>query len=239
MLKRIAFVLLCLPALAAGQSGPLVPRVEVYGTSASQIAPDILRWRVSLENVGPDIASVAQEHARLTAATIKFLRDRGVAERDLQTSRMSLEENWEYQDRKKEMKGYKASTAVAFSSSDLGAYQDLWLGLSEIKGVSVDSAQWDTSKRIDLQNSTRRDALSAARTKAADMAAALGGRIGRPITIEEVQSYSDDDGYGAGNPASNSIVVVGSGSDAGVSDSLAPGALTVRVRVKVTFKLEE
>ena len=91
-------------------------------------------------------------------------------------------------------------------------------------------AYWDTSKRIDLQNSTRIDALKAAKTKAEAMAATLGMKIAEPLSIEEPLDIEQGGLY----RNSERALLTGSGED---QEAISPGSIEIRVQVRVSFRI--
>ncbi len=229
--------LLCLVMFAAAlvrldASDDSIPTVTATGTAITRAKPDILRWQLTVSNKGGDVTSVSELHTQLTSAVLKLLSDNGVAPADMQTSNMRFNENREYLKSSWTRDGYVASTQIAFSTKNPAVYKDLWIGLSRQTGVSVDSVTWDVANRIALQNSTRIEALTAARTKADEMAKALGMRIAEPRTIEELNAESPFE-YRA---MSNSIREAPGGADS-EDGAIAPGMISIKTRVKVAFHL--
>ncbi len=212
-----------------------LPHVAVFGTATAQVQPDLLRWRLSVDRVGAEVAEVADAHAADVAAVLGFLKQQGIPAKDIQTAHVELSEHHVYRKDSRVKEGYEASTAVSFTSKDLGQYRTLWLGLSRLNGVSVKAATWDSSRRIPVQNETREEALKAAKEKATNMAAALGMKLAEPLAIEEIALENDP--FSVSSMASNRLHV-SSRDGSGDSDSMvAPGSIEVRVRVQVTFRI--
>ena len=88
-------------------------------------------------------------------------------------------------------------------------------------------------KRIDSQNSTRQKAVLAAKEKATALAKTLGSRIREPLLVEEDRAPRADL---SSNVVFNNISTV-SDDGADASESLAPGKISIRVRVKISFRL--
>jgi len=207
-----------------------LPHVTVFGTAVTQVEPDMLRWSIGIENRGAEIEVVATEHGNTVASTLRFLREQKIPSEKIQTSQMSLSEHREYRNNSWVKEGYDASTEISFVTTELSAYRGIWHGLSKIKGISVDGAHWDSSRRIELQNSTRVDALKAAKVKAEAMAATLGMKIAEPILIEEPMDFIQ------GDVRSNSLQRANSPSGDG-GESIAPGVIDIRIRVRVSFRI--
>jgi hypothetical protein len=208
-----------------------IPHIVVTGTAVTQVPPNEMKWRLQIETKGPEVEAVAKEHLQNVASLLQFLRSQDIAERELQSSRMQLRENWEYRVSSRMRDGYIASTDVVFTSKKLDAYGALWISIAQQKNVSVTGVEFETSDRIRLQEETRLDALRAARTKAEKMAAELGARLGETLTIEEIEPEWF-------NPAANRAnLATNSGNSAGQNEDIAIGTIAIRQKVRIVFRL--
>jgi hypothetical protein len=214
-----------------------LPHITVYGSAVTEVAPDLMRWQLEVVNRGADVAAVAAEHAARTTAVLAYLKEAGILPTETHTARMHIRENWVTRNNQRVQEGFRASTNVTFTASDLTAYQDLWIGLSQLDGVDIDYVSWDSSQRVEVRNKTRIDALHAARAKAAAMAAALGCRIAEPLAIEEEGSFAQSGSSGRYTRDSNVAVALERVDAADAGEAASPGAIAVQARVKVVFRL--
>ncbi len=233
-LPTLFLSLLSLLATFASAADDQLPHVMVFGTATTQVQPDLLRWRLSVDRVGADVAEVADAHAKDVAAVLEFLKEQKIPAKEIQTAHVELSEHREYRRDSWIKEGYEASTAVSFTSKDLGQYRTLWLGLSRLNGVSVKAAVWDSARRIPVQNETREEALKAAKEKATTMAAVLGMKLAEPLVINEVSLESDP--FSVSGAAGNRLITRSDGETEG-NEMVAPGSIEVRVRVQVTFRI--
>lgn len=208
-----------------------IPHIVVYGTAITQAPPDELRWSISVTTKGLNITEVADKHDKLVSDAITFLKKRQIPEKEIQTSNLRLTENWEYRGSSRVLEGYYANTDIAFKSSDLSDYRNLWIGLSQINGVSVNGATWDTSQRIELQNSTRIQALQDAKEKAVTLAQSLDARIAEPLQIEEIPDDMEVMRFQA-----NSLRAMDANAEGG--EAVAPGTIEIRMKVRAVFRLQ-
>ena len=208
--------------------------VAVTGTATVEVVPDEMNWTLNVTTRGQDVANVAGTHDEKVAGVITFLKDHGIAEKKIRTSRISLSENWTYQNRNRVMDGYIGSTTMTFESDELEKYRELWIGLANLKDVSVAGVGFDTSERIRHQNQQRLRAVGAAREKAEALAEALDVRLGPPISLTEDAAASE--GYPRPLMASNRVAFEGAARGPGDS-SMSPGTITIRTRVQATFEL--
>jgi uncharacterized protein YggE len=208
-----------------------LPHITVFGTATTKVSPDITNWNLSVKNHGGKLRDVASQHTEIIESVLKLIKDKKVNSSKLQTSRMEFGENLKYIDGTKVKEGYYASTAISFELEDLNKYKEIWVSLSDISHVSVKSVTYSSSDQIEIQNSTRKKALLAAKEKAASLANAIGSGIGEPLLIEEVISQD----LSAFNMFSNSEHLEGDSSQG--QAGIAPGEIAIKMRVKVTFRL--
>lgn len=231
-LVALASFVLCLNASAEAAFD--VPHVSVYGTATTEVIPDLMHWRVEVRTQGKEVAGVAAEHDRNVAAVLSFLKREEIDEKKTQTSRLQLNEHFEYQRGTRIKNGYIASTSVAFESEAKDElYRALWTGLSQLKAVTVNGATFDSSERIPLQEKTRLAALTAARTKARSLATELGGNIGQPLLIEEERSSAVDQRSLVNNVRMQRVAA----DAAAPQSSLSLGTIAIEMRIKAVFGL--
>ena len=206
------------------------PHITVYGTAATEVAPDLMRWRLYLRTNGKTASQAADAHDQNVSAVLAFLRQQKIAEKKIQTSQLQLAEDWEYIGGQRIKKGYYAATVVSFESPSLENYPSLWKGLSQLPSVSIEGIMFDVSNRIQIQEDIPIQALLAAKKKAERLASALETRIGQPLLIEEEASRRDDVraaiAFSAQRRAAESE-----------NQSLSPGTLSIQARIKAVFPL--
>lgn len=205
------------------------PSIEVVGTATTEVIPDIMRWGLTIENKGKDLKIVASTHAATVAKLLTTLKSFKIDEERIKTSNMTFGENWEYTDRVRTKLGYKASTTILFSINKFDQYKSIWLKLSSINTVSVESIDYDYSKRAEVENQTRKEALKMAITKANSLVSVLkGSTLGEPLLIKEGYNPNyhnedlEDDGFGFGGSSSSPIAV---------------GIIEIKVNITAVFRL--
>ena len=161
------------------------PHISVYGDAKKEVVPDVMLWSLSVESRGADLKNVSLEHTKTVKDVLKIVGQQGIEKKQIQTSGMTFGENYVYRDNSRVKEGYIATTSVTFKMKNFDRYEALWLSLSKLDSVSVNSVSYDYSKRIEAQNATRINALLAAKEKAAALASAVGLELGEVITISE------------------------------------------------------
>lgn len=192
-----------------------------------------MNWHLSVRNEGGNLEEVAELHSKHVESVLALLKEMEIPAEEQQTARMEFGENWVCKNKSRIQEGYFASTEIFFKIKDLKKYKSLWVTLSKIDHVTVEGVYYDHSNRIEYQDETRKKALLAARSKAIALSEALGSEIGEPLLIEEDTSIQD---YARRSLCSNSISFVNE-SDFDAIESIAPGKIPIRIRMKLSFRL--
>jgi uncharacterized protein len=215
-----------------------MPHITVNGTATIQVTPNQMIWMLTVRNTDLKSMGAAKANETSVAAVLAFLKQNQIADSKTQTSRMQLGENWKYMRGENIQDGYFSSTGIQFTLDDLTRYAPIWTGLSGIAGVQVNNVSLDHSDRIKFQNEARTRAVLAARDKAKVIAETLGLQLGQPMVVEE--DIAAVEGYHAQMPSSasifsNEVRTVSAPIDAG--DSVAPGSIAIRSRIKAVFQM--
>jgi len=205
-----------------------IPHVTVFGTAVKKVIPDKMLWNVQVMNKDMSLETVTEKHIDIVGRVTTLLNGESIKD-DLQTTRMEFGENWIYKNRSRVKEGYFARTYITFSMTDFSKYKKIWLGLAGINDVTVQNVGYDHTARISIQNKTRVKALKTAKEKAKVLAESIGSRIAEPILIEE-------------EPLSNARltnvnVARAESFDSQETSSISPGLISIRMRVKASFRL--
>jgi hypothetical protein len=207
------------------------PHVTVFGTATTEVVPDQMLWSVRVQTRGLKLDAVAQEHDKNVQNVLLLLKNSKLAETNIQTAQMQFGENWEFRAGERFRNGYIATTSISFKLNDFDLYKKLWLGLAEMPSVSVESVNFDHTKRIEYQDETREKAIKAAKEKANALARAIGSEIGEPLFIEEEQDEII-------RPMMfNNLRMAAAGAAQEEGESVAPGTIPIKVRVHASFRL--
>lgn len=207
-----------------------IPQIHVTGTATTKVTPDLINWSIRVNNQGVQLNEVAKQHQVIVGKTLGLIKQFAINEQSLQTTNMTFGEKTKYQQNNRLHDGYFANTQISFSLLNTKQYQALWTQLSAFPDVAISSVTFDSSKKEQLQVSTRLAALQNAKQKAAAMAAELDSTLGEPLTIAEM---------GANNSNHSPMLAKAQFSSemADNSTSLETGQLTITMQVSVSFML--
>lgn len=191
-MKPIIFAtaLLFLTGLAAAEE-KLPPRtVRVVGTSEVKVVPDraVISVGVEKQNPGARLAKQAADEA--ARRLLNALHGNGVEEKDIQTTFLSLQPQFNYRHGMK-MSYFVAEQTLSVTIRDLTKLDSIFESLIKAGANQIDSIEYETSDLRKYRDQARDLAVKAAREKAQALAAALDQTIGKAVSIEEVPQSSD------------------------------------------------
>ncbi|OQW61119.1 MAG: hypothetical protein A4S17_01825 [Proteobacteria bacterium HN_bin10] len=231
-----AFAVLAAAALPpAAQAQTQERHMHVEGTllsinadGTSEARPDLAIINLGVTTEGRTAAAALAENARRMTALTQALRNAGVAERDIQTSNVSVYPQQVYgEGQAPRITGYQANNNVTVKVrriDNTGRVIDAAVaaGGNTVNGVSFTHA--DPDAQLDI---ARRDAIAEARRRAELYASALGMRVHRIVAV------SEGGGFSPPIPVAFERMQAADGAATPVS----PGEIETRVSVNVTFEL--
>lgn len=222
------------PAAAQAHQEHAMQHIEgtVLSVSAEgrvEAAPDMATISLGVTTDGATAQAALQANAQRMNALSQSLRRAGIAERDIQTSNVSVNPQYAYvENRPPRVTGYQANNQVTVRVRNLdrlGSVIDnaVAAGGNTVNGVSFSHA--DPDAQLDA---ARREAAQNARRRADLYAQAFGMRVHRIIAVSESGGYA---------PPIPMTVYARMETDAAAPTPVAPGEISTSVNVSVTFEL--
>jgi uncharacterized protein YggE len=220
---------------AASAQQPQAPVPGVQGTLLSVSAdgksegrPDMATINLGVTTEGATAQAALAENARRMQALTAALRRAGVAERDIQTSNVSVNPQQAYQEgQPPRITGYQASNTVTAKVRRIdttGRVIDAAVGAGGNTVNGVYFSYQDDEAQLDA---ARRDAIAEAQRRATLYASALNMRVARIVAISE--------GGGFVPPVPMPMMERAAAQDA--STPVSPGQIETHVNITVTFEL--
>ncbi len=181
------------PGFAAAQEVP-APRVTVTGEGRVEAAPDMATVSLGVSTEADTAALALAENSAQVAQVLATLTAAGVAERDVQTSGLSLSPRWDGYGSDSgaapKVVGYTAANTVTVRIrvlADLGGVLDAVVssGANTLNGLA-----FGMSAPEPLLDQARQRAVADAMRKAALFAGAAGVTLGPVRMIDEASGYS-------------------------------------------------
>lgn len=220
------------PAAQAQTQGQVVlaegTLLTVNADGSSEARPDMAIVNLGVTTEGQTAAAALAENARRMTALTAALRRAGIAERDIQTSNVSVYPQQVYgEGQAPRITGYQANNSVTVKVrriDNTGRVIDAAVGAggNTVNGVSFTHA--DPDAQLDV---ARRDAIAEARRRAELYANALGMRVNRIVSVSEGGGYA---------PPMPVALERFQAQDAAATP-ISPGEIETRVSVNVMFEL--
>jgi len=224
------------PQMAAAQEAQTPTMLALQGTELSVSAegkstgrPDMATLNLGVTTEAPTAQAAMQANATRMNALIAALRRAGIAERDIQTSNISVNPQQVYQDgQPPRITGYQATntvTAKVRTIANTGRVIDsaVAVGGNTINGVFF--SYQDPDAQLDA---ARRNAIGEARRRADLYASALDMHVVRIVAVNEGGGYS---------PPMPVPMVMGRLAAQADSTPVQAGEIDTTVNVNVTFEL--
>ncbi|HEY6253893.1 MAG TPA: SIMPL domain-containing protein [Candidatus Angelobacter sp.] len=228
----VAASLLFVTTLGAAEE-KLSPRVvRVIGTADVKTVPDqaVIELGVEKQNASAQLAKRSADAA--ARDILDDLRKNGVAEKDMQTTFLSLRPQFNYR-KGMRISYFVAEQTISFTVRDLPKLDVLVESLIKAGGNRIDSIRYEVSDLRKYRDQARDLAVKAAREKATALAKALDQDVGKAYSIEEVAEPTYD--YSGG--MMSNVSFVHTKTPARTGPSTAPGERTISASVVVTFDL--
>lgn len=183
-------------ALAACSAAPTAsaeaPRAAartlvVAGTGEVAAAPDMALLSVGVQTEAATAAAAMKENAARMNATIARLKARGVAEKDMQTSNLSVGPQYRYDNTGAPPKivGYQATNMLNVKLRDLAAAGSIIDEAVADGANSLGSLSFAFADSKPLENEARSAAVADAKAKAELLARAAGVALGPVLQIQD------------------------------------------------------
>lgn len=197
--------------------------VTVTGEATVAIAPDAAVIRIGVNSQGKTAREASDANAKQMTAVLAAIKDSGVADRDVQTSRLSLQPQYDpNKNGTARLLGFQVTNRLTVKIHDIDKLPSLLdraiaAGANEMSGI-----EFVVSEQSKLLDQARDDAIADGHRKAELYAKAAGARIGQVLSIVEEGSSAPPRPMQAMRAAGVPI---------------APGEQTLRASVSLTYAL--
>ncbi len=227
----IAVLALALAVPAAAQTVPAPAgtgtRLEVAATGEVTRVPDIVRINAGVVTQAPTAVEAIRQNGARMERVRAALRRAGVAERDIQTSSISLQPDYRYQEnRPPVLTGYRASNEVNVRFRDIAGSGPILDALVAEGANQINGPNLGLDRPEEALDEARTRALANARARAELYARALDMRVRRILYVSE---------SGAMPPPMPMLRMNAQAADA---TRIVPGEQVLGVTLTVGFELE-
>ncbi len=235
-MKRIALAVFAvlLSGISVGQDKFPPKVVRVTGTAEVKVVPDRVVLEIGVEKQSPSATTAKQAVDAVSRKVLAALRANGIEEKDIKTTYLSLQPQFDYRSGMK-ISYFYAEQTISVTERDISKLDTLLDAVIRAGGNRIDSIEYQSSDLRKYRDQAREMAVKAAREKAEALAHALGQEIGKPYSIEELAQPNYQ--YFGGLMANVSLETADK-ARAPSGPSAATGERTITASVNVAFDLQ-
>ena len=225
-MKRVLSGILLLAFAAISPAYAADHLVTVTGEATVSVAPDTSIIRIGVTSLGKTAREASDANARQMTSVLAAIKDSGIADKDVQTSQLSLQPQYDpNRPGAAHLTGFQVTNRVSVKIHDIGKLPAILdhaiaAGANEMSGI-----EFPVSDQSKLLDQVRDEAITDAHRKAEIYAKAAGAKVGRAVAISE---------GGASPPQPIAMQAMRAG---GVP--VAPGEQTLRAQVTVSYELTQ
>ncbi|HVX79357.1 MAG TPA: SIMPL domain-containing protein [Bradyrhizobium sp.] len=220
----VAGTLLTAPALAESD---FPPSISVSGEATISAPPDRAEIEAGTTTDARTAREAAEANNTAMAKVLVALKGTGIEDRDVQTSRLSLQPQYAPNHNPPTVTGYRASNQVTVRLHDISKVAATIDALVSAGATDIGGINFTVSNASKLLDDARAQAIADARRKAEIYAKATGVTLGAPISISE--------GGAAPMPMFRAKMV---GAPMAATP-VAPGQETLSVTVNVSWAIKQ
>ena len=225
-----AFAMTAAPATALAQAAPASDgtMLSVSSRAEARKAPDIATFSAGVVTQAADGNAALRQNAEQMNRVLAAIKAAGVADKDVQTSGISLNPQYRYEENQPpRITGYQASNTVNVKLREVAKMGKVLDALVASGANQVNGPSFGIDDPEPLYDRARLDALKAARARAETYAGALGVRVRRIVSISE-------GGAAMPSPMPRMAMMKAEAYD---STPVAAGESSVSVNLDVVFEL--
>lgn len=251
----LLLVLFNVPAYAQGV--PLntigARTINVSGEAEIRVVPDQVLISLTAESRGLELTATQKKNDDAVKALVAYLTETlGLKREHIQTDYTTVSPTYRSCNYDDEMSGrcnpldivyYSVRKGIQIRLNDLSHYEELVTHALQLGVTHIDNIQFITTELRKHRDAAREQAAKAAKEKAEAIAAVLGVKVGKPVSVN-TQNFSSFywHGYGGArnfNQMTQNVIQEAappSGGEGG--DALALGQININASVQVTFEIE-
>jgi len=194
--------------------------ITVSGEGEVFAVPDIAEFTFSVVSLKPTVAAAQEEATTKMNAVSAYLKDAGIAEKDIRTTGYNVYPQYDYETvscpvgvycpggGKQVLRGYEVRQTTTVKVRDTAKAGDLLAGVGGAGATEVSSLNFTFDDVNVVQDEARNEAIADAKEKAEVLARQLGVKLVRVVSFNESSGgypsplYARDVAYGMGGAES-------------------------------------
>ena len=201
--------------------------ITVNGTGRVTLTPDIAELRLGVNITRPTARQARADAAVAMTGVIGAIKKAGVADKDIQTSSLSLQPVYDYSNTGQgKLTGFQVLNIVAVTVRDIAKVGDIVDASVTAGATSVDGVTFRVEDETRAEAQARTAAVADARAKANALASAAGVTIAGVSSINEVS-----------NTVPYPVAYAGGAAKDSASTPVQPGTTEIDIVVTMVFRI--
>ncbi len=214
------------PGYAIPTDGTLL---NVSAQAEASRAPDVATISAGVVTQAADGNAAMRQNAEQMARVVAAIKAAGIADKDVQTSGISLNPQYRYAENEPpKITGYQASNNVSLKVRDIARLGKVLDALASVGANQINGPTFEIDQPEPVYDQARLEALKKAQARAETYAKALGLKVRRIVSISE---------GGNGFRPVPMMAMRAQAMDKMESTPVQPGESTVSVSLDVVFEL--
>jgi uncharacterized protein YggE len=191
--------------------------------------PDLVMITIGVQTRAAEAQTASEQNDAQMADVMNALREKGVAEEDIQTADYSIQAEIDWQDSKQRVIGYVVNNSVVVKLRKVDEAGDVLDAVTSAGANNVYGIQFTFDDPSALREEARAKAMAEAQAKAQALAQLAGVGLGKPRQISE--SFIEP------GPLYMERAYAAPSAEGGGVTPVSAGQLEVTVQVQVTFEI--
>jgi uncharacterized protein len=235
MRKLVLAVLLATGSMTAGEAMATQvnitatnPVIDLTVSETVEVRPDIATFSTGVQTMAPTASEAVRQNNVQMASVVARLKKLGIADRDIQTTQISLNQQFDYREGTPVFKGYQAANLVNAKLRDLKKLSAFLDALATDGATNFNGPTFGVDDDSKYREAARDKTWATATARAKAMARKAGYADVRVLRVEE------NDGQSGNFP----MPVMARAMDASEkSTPIAPGELSIGTTLSFTFEM--
>ncbi|RJP47497.1 MAG: DUF541 domain-containing protein [Armatimonadetes bacterium] len=201
---------------------------SVTGQGIVTVKPDIAKISIGVEANGVTAKAAQEESNSKINAVIAAIKNLGIEEKDIKTSSYNIHPQYDYVSGRSRISGYNANTNLSIKVRVIDKANEIIDAATTAGSNQIGNLVFDVDDRTAAEDEARKEAVSQAKSKAQQAAAAAGFSLGKIINYSE--SFNDT------SPMPLRAVSLEKAENDSTT-SLEPGSSEIKVTVTLHYEI--
>src|SRR3989344_2436016 len=221
-------------------NAPIQNTITVTGQGETFAVPDIATFTFSVTEEGKTVAEAQKKATDKNNKVIKYLKDSGVADKDVKTESYYANPKYEYPQivcvrypcppSKEVLSGYEVSQTISVKVRNTDKAGEILSGVGALGVSNISGLSFTIDNEEALKSEARSKAIADARAKADMLVSGLGVRLGKVVSFTE-----DTGGYPIYAMEAKGM---GIGGAPDIAPNIPAGENKITVNVTVTYRIK-